>query len=46
MLMDDTMQEFVSWLKTDLTQFAALVEEGSVATDDPKQDGYSDMICR
>ncbi|MCA9350918.1 hypothetical protein KC874_04465 [Candidatus Saccharibacteria bacterium] len=40
--MDDTMQEFVSWLKTDLTHFAALVEVGSVATDDPKQDGYSD----
>ncbi|MCA9350937.1 hypothetical protein KC874_04580 [Candidatus Saccharibacteria bacterium] len=40
--MDKKLQDFINWLESDLTHFAALVEEGSVATDDPKQDGYSD----
>ncbi len=40
--MDKKLQDLIKWLESDLNHFAALVEEGSVATNDPKQDGYSD----
>lgn len=40
--MDARLQSFIDWLECDLTHFAALVTEGSVATADPIQPGFSD----
>lgn len=42
MLMDNRLQYFIDWLQNNVTHFAALVTEGSVATNDPIQPGYSD----
>lgn len=42
MLMDAKLLALIYWLETDLTHFASLVTEGSVATDDPIQPGFSD----
>lgn len=42
MFMNSKLAIFSEWLQANLTHFAALVEEGSVATDDPYQAGYSD----
>ncbi len=40
--MDNRLQYFIDWLQNNVTHFAALVTEGSVATNDPIQPGYSD----
>lgn len=40
--MQKELQVFIEWLKNDLTHFVALVEEGSVASGDPWQEGMSD----
>ncbi len=40
--MQEIPDEFIGWLQRDLTHFVSLVEEGSCATGDPIQKGYTD----
>ena len=40
--MEDELKVLTGWLERDLTHFVALVVEGSLATGDPWQEGYSD----
>ena len=38
----ENLNLFISWLRSDLTHFIAIAEEGSVVSGDPWQDGFSD----
>jgi len=40
--MSNELQNLIAWLQSDLTHFVAIVEEGSVVTGDPYQEGFSD----
>lgn len=40
--MEQNRKDFIRWLEHDLTHFVALIEEGSTATKDPFQKGFSD----
>lgn len=40
--MSPQLQKFVAWLESDLPGFVAIVEEGSVPSGDPWQEGFSD----
>lgn len=41
-VMSDELRRFVTWLRSDLSSFVAIVEEGSVVAGDPWQEGFSD----